>query len=331
MREEKTRIHVVYAANDGFVRHLAASLYSLLEKSRDRNQVSVYVLSMGISKENTGKLEEMVKPFSCEIQILELGDLNRRFGTEVQAGGFDISIFGRFFVGELLPETVERVLYLDCDTIVLQPLDRLWKTDLKGNILGAVMEPTIYPEVKEQIGLKAEEPYFNSGVLLMDLKAWRAEGVLKKLLDFYSRFQGQLLAGDQDTLNGVLKGQIRAISPRYNFFTNYRYFPYRELVHLSESYRVISEETFEQAVHHPAVVHFMGDERPWKAGNLNHYRRAYDIYLEKTPWAGTKREEGKRLYMLAYHLMDYLTFFCPQARRVISKKMGMKAISSRRK
>lgn len=331
MKDERGKIHVVYAANEGFVRHLAASLYSLLFKSRGRNFVSVFILSMGISEESKEKLEEMASLFPCEIRFFDLGDLNERFGTQVHGGGFDISIFGRFFVGEVLPETVERVLYLDCDTIVLEPLDQLWRTDLDGHILGAVMEPTIYEQVKEQIGLRPEEPYFNSGVLLIDLKAWRANGILKRLLDFYGRFSGELLAGDQDTLNGVLKDRILPLSPRYNFFTNYRYFPYRELVSLSPSYERIQNSEFCRAVDHPVILHFMGDERPWKAGNLNHYRKAYERCLEKTPWAGTKKEEGQRFYMLAYHLMDYVTFFCPPVRRLISKNLGMKAIQARRK
>lgn len=328
--EIKEQIHVVYAANDAFVRHLAASLYSLLEHSRGENYVSAYVLSMGISEENREKLYCMAEAFDCSFKILELGDLKERFGGEVKGGGFDISIFGRFFVGEVLPEAVERVLYLDCDTIVLKPLHSLWKTDLKGNILGAVMEPTIYESVKERIGLKAAQPYFNSGMLLIDLKAWRAEGILQKLLDFYYQAGGDLLAGDQDTLNAVLVGKIKPLSPKYNFFTNYRYFHYRDLASMSESFHIIPQDIFVKAKRHPAIVHYMGDERPWKEGNLNHYRKAYEIYLEKTPFAGAEKEKGQRLYMWAYHMMNYVTFLCPPARRLISRRFGMQVIVSRK-
>lgn len=47
------------------------------------------------------------------------------------------------------------------------------------------MEPTIYPAVKQSLGLTEREPYYNSGVLLIDVKAWRLEAVEQKLLDFY--------------------------------------------------------------------------------------------------------------------------------------------------
>ena len=74
----------------------------------------------------------------------------------------------------------------------------------------------------------------------------------------------------------------------------------------------------------------MGDERPWIAGNLNHYRRAYEKYLAMTPWKGAKKQAGKRVYMLLYHGMDYLTVVCPALRWEISRRLGMKVVDARK-
>ena len=74
----------------------------------------------------------------------------------------------------------------------------------------------------------------------------------------------------------------------------------------------------------------MGDERPWIAGNLNHYRRAYEKYLAMTPWKGAKKQAGKRGYMLLYHGMDYLTVVCPALRWEISRRLGMKVVDARK-
>jgi len=234
------------------------------------------------------------------------------------------------FVGEVLPEDTDRVLYLDCDTVVRSSLKRLWETDLGSYMLGAVMEPTIYPSIKEEIGLLPEAPYFNSGVLLIDMKQWRLQNAQKLLLDFYCSMGGKLFAGDQDTINGALKGRIKPLSPRYNFFTNYRYFHYSHLVRLSPVYKTISKNNFEEAKRHPVILHYMGDERPWKQGNLNHYRRAYDHYLALTPWAGAPKEKGSCLYMVIYHLMNYGTFLCPSFRDFVSRRFGMQVINSRK-
>ena len=176
-----------------------------------------------------------------------------------------------------------------------------------------------------------DDAYFNSGVILMDLAGWRRENVLKKLLDFYGDHAGSLFACDQDTINGALNGRILPLSPRYNFFTNYRYFSYRELTHLGKTYKAVTPRELQIAKQHPSIIPYMGDERPWIAGNLNHYRRAYELYLAKTPWAGAPKQEGKRAYMLAYHMLDYATAVCPPVRRIVSRKLGMKLVESRKK
>ena len=321
---------VVYASNDGFARHLGTSMYSLFDRNQLEEEITVYILSMGLSEESRKNLEQIAGHFDRTLKILEMGDLNERFHRDIDTGGFDISAMGRIFIGSVLPGEVERVLYLDCDTVVLGSLGRLWRTELSGCVLGAVMEPTIYPQVKERLSLKREDAYFNSGVLLIDLRAWREKEVERQLVDFYLKNGPELLACDQDTINGVLKGKIKPLSPRYNFFTNYRYFHYSDLVSQSPSYKKVSKDIFRRAKAHPAVVHYMGDERPWKAGNRNHYRRAYEHYLAKTPWRGTPKEKGQELYMAAYHLMDYLTFLCPAARRAVSRKFGPRVIENRK-
>lgn len=323
-------MNVVYASNDNYVRHLAVSMTSLMDRNQDMETMTVYVLSIGLSEENQNHLRSIGERYHRKVEMIELNDIESRFDHAVDTGGFDISVMSRLFIGQLLPDSVERVLYLDCDTVVAQPLDKLWKLDLKGKVLAAVMEPTIYDAVKEEIGLKAEDPYYNAGVLLIDLKRWRETEAEKRILDFYREKGGHLFANDQDTINGVLKDEILSMSPRYNFFTNYRYFSYENLLSHAGYYKAVTKERFTGAKRHPAIIHYMGDERPWIAGNLNHYRKAYEHYLAMTPWAGTPKEKGREWYMLAYHMMDYVTVLWPEVRWIISRKFGMKAVNARK-
>ena len=223
-------MHVVYVSNDAYARHLAVSAASLYDRNRDEEELQVWVLSAGISPESRKKLEQIAGAYGREIRVLELGEIRDRFDYDVDTGGFDISTMGRLFIGQILPETVKRVLYLDCDTVVSGSLKPLWTAPLQGHVLAAVMEPTIYETVKQEIGLGPEEPYFNAGVLLVDLEAWRREDVQGQLLRFYREKGGKLFACDQDAINGVLKGRILPLPPRYNFFTNYRYYRYGDLL-----------------------------------------------------------------------------------------------------
>lgn len=322
---------VVYSSNDVYARHLAVSMYSLFEQNKNCRELVVYVLSLGLSEDSLKRLEKIGEQYGRKLVFAEMGDLKDRIRFQADTGAYDLSIMSRLFMGEMLPDSVEKVLYLDCDTVVARPLGKLWNMDLEGNIIGAVMEPTIYQAVKESIGIGREQPYFNSGVLLTDLKQWREKEIQKRLLEFWQQKGGKLFASDQDVLNGVLKGQIKPLPPTYNFFTNYRYFSYGDLIRRSPSYKAVTEKMFSDAKRHPAVIHYMGDERPWIAGNLNHYRRAYEMYLAQTPWAGTPKEKGKEAYMLAYHLLDYVTAVWPEIRWIISGKLGMRVAESRAK
>ena len=138
---------------------------------------------------------------------------------------------------------------------------------------------------------------------------WK-EKIQKKLLEFWKSRGGKLFASDQDVINGTLKGQIHTLMPRYNFFTNYRYFSYRELVHLGKTYKAVTPRELQIAKKHPSIITIWEMRDPGLPANLNHYRRAYELYLAKTPWAGAAKEHGKRTYMLAYHMLDYATAIC---------------------
>ena len=346
-------MNIVYVSNDNYAQHLGVSLCSLYDSNADEERLEVFILDTGITPESRGKLKEIARSFGRFLTFIELKDLEKRFAAgasggqgrgsagdaaiTLDTGRFDVSTMGRLFAADLLPAGVRRVLYLDCDTVVLKPLRRLWETKLSlpgaagaGFVMAAVQEPTIYEEVKQYLGLGKKDPYFNAGVLLIDLKQWRKEGLTRKVLSYYAGIAEQSLFNDQDALNGLLKGRIRTLSPRWNFFTNYRYFRYDTLCRMQPSYRRIPEEVFRKAKRYPAVIHYAGDERPWRAGAMNFYGRAYEQYLAMTPWKGTPKEKGKELFLLLYHMMDLVTPVFPGIRAAISKAYVRKIIAERR-
>ena len=323
--------NIIYASNDGYAGHLAASMYSLLDNNRNIRNMDIYILSAQMCQEYKERLAGMAEAFHRTLRVVELGDLKQRFDFEIDTRGFDISAMGRLFAPQVLPGTVKKALYLDCDTIVCQSIRPLYETGLGDALVGMVMEPTVYREMKESIGLGKDDPYYNSGVLLMDLDRWRGEDVLKKLLDFYKSCHGRLFACDQDTINGALKGRIKTLPVKYNYFTNYRYFRYSTLCTMCAAYREIGEEAYLEARRSPAIIHYLGDERPWIAGNHNHFKKLYEYYLARTPWKDTPRQTGKERYMHMWWLFNRLTWLCPPFRLWVSRHMGMKLVDSRRK
>lgn len=316
-------MNIVYASDNGFCQHLAVSMFSLLDHN-DTEDISFHILSNGICEEYREQLSGIAEGFGREITFYEMDDLKEMLEQRVQGldtGKFHIATLARLLIGSVLPDTVERVLYLDADTVVLRHIRTLYQTPLKGCIAAAVPEPTIYPQVKEEIGLNPQEEYFNAGVLLLDLKRWREEKMEEQAFDYYRRKGGKLPFNDQDVLNAVLRDRIAVLPQKNNFFSNYRYFRYETLCGQAAWYRSCeTPESFERAKHHPVIVHYAGDERPWLAGNLNPYRHAYQLYLQATPWADVPKTGGQRLYMAAYHAMNVMTWLVPETRQYLSRK-----------
>lgn len=131
-------MHFLYAADENYVRHAAASMLSLLDSNKEAESLTVHMLSMGITEKSQQALRELAKPYGREVCIYELGDISRWFDFSFNARGFASSTLARLLLGRVLPESIDRVLYIDCDTVVLQPLDELFTLDMGNCYLGMV-------------------------------------------------------------------------------------------------------------------------------------------------------------------------------------------------
>ena len=102
---------IVYASNDLYARHLAVSMISLFDRNQQAEEITVYVLSVGITEESRQKLQKIADQYHRNLELLDLTDIRDRFDYEIDTRGFDISAMSRLFIGTLLPRTVKRVLY----------------------------------------------------------------------------------------------------------------------------------------------------------------------------------------------------------------------------
>ena len=120
-------VNIIYASNDGYAGHLAASLYSLLDHNRNIPRMDIYILSVGMSEAYLERLAGIAGKFCRSLHVAELGNLRERFDYAVDTRGFDISAMGRLFAPKVLPDSVRKALYLDCsaETDLLQQLTNL--------------------------------------------------------------------------------------------------------------------------------------------------------------------------------------------------------------
>ena len=324
-------MNVIYASDDNFARHMAASIYGLFDNNRDEEQITVYILCPKLETVSRRRIDRIADEFGRKIIYLDTSNLREMFPYEIETGGFNINTMSRLFICSFLPQDVNRVFYIDGDTIVADSLRYMEELDLGDCLAAMAMEPSVGMNIKQGIDFKEDEPYYNAGVLVFDLNTWRKEDIERRMLEYYRDKGGKLFACDQDILNGVLKGRIKLLPPRYNYFTNYKYFRYGALVKKTSAYGEIDKRTFCEAKKTPAIIHYLGDERPWKRGNLNPYRRVYKKYLNRTGWAGTPDETGMELYLFMYHMMEWITFICPPFRSWLNSRYGMQIINNRKK
>ena len=127
------------------------------------------------------------------------------------------------------------------------------------------------------------------------------------IFDFYKKYNGNLFANDQDAINGALKKEILTISPTYNFYNIFYQYNYNFFVRLLKPIKYIDKDVYQDAVNNPTIIHYLGEERPWRKGNTHKYRKDYKYYLSLTPWKDTPDEEGWNLYFFCWRIFNFFT------------------------
>jgi lipopolysaccharide biosynthesis glycosyltransferase len=277
-----TVLHVSCAADARYVPHTAAMLHSVLTEAGFEEIRVHFLRGQGVTAEHARALTEMVSAHGGAISFLDVpGDRVAGLPTMDEIGP---PMWNRFFLTELLPD-VERILYLDADTIVLDSLQALWETDLDGCHVGAVTN--VFQEdhipLPARLGLEPRD-YFNSGVLLMNLDLMRRDGSAAALFEYARANAERLVWPDQDVLNAVLGPTRRRLAPRWNCMTSVLRFPWAAYV--------FSAEELEEARRRPAIRHFEGPSvnKPWHILCDGDRREAYFRHRRQTPWPTVRRE-----------------------------------------
>lgn len=316
----KLKLNVLFTLNDAFVPQVATSICSIMEQVSSAYQIHFYLFSEGITPENQEKLRNFVHSHSHHISFIELEELETYFDFSFDTNGWSSIVLARLLVDKLLPEEVDKIIYLDGDTLAVGDIACLWNEDLKGKVLGMAPEPTVSKESRQVLDLK-NQVYHNAGVMLIDLKKWREEKIGKKILDYYRQKSGQLFANDQDAINGSIPSEIQTLSIAYNYFNVYDTYPYRALVKISQPAPFVDQKAYEAGKSSPVIIHFLGEERPWRRWNTHRFSRDYHQHLEQTPWKDAKMEEGWFLYFQCFRLFNLVMKPFPLLRYKIITKL----------
>lgn len=164
-----------------------------------------------------------------------------------------------------MPLDVHKIIYLDIDTYSCDDIAKLYDTVMHGKTLGAVFEHTYASNTAQftRLGMGPEAGfYFNSGVLLMDLDAFRKRGLKARIMNYIRRSDVHLICPDQDALNGALWDETIELHPRWNWSDGWVLRCARLPLNATRWRGLKPIEALEAALY-PGILHFWGPHKPW--------------------------------------------------------------------
>ena len=256
-------LHLAAAFDQYYRAPFYAWLYSVLAHHTDQ-PVHFHLIAKDIPETEKQKIASIAQGHAVTFYPID----EQAAARFVLASKWTQAVYYRLYFPFLLPRSIERLLYLDVDTIVLTNLSDFYRLDLEGKPLAAVYDN--YVKTQPLLGIHEPGNYFNSGVMLMDLKRWREMKISEDAIDYLLKYPESIRFVDQCGLNAILVNRWKKLDACYNFM--YSYVP--EEASLKELKGILQDKY---------VVHFTL-QRPWEMLCKNRLRFLYFQYLKN--WSG---------------------------------------------
>ncbi len=286
-------MHLVLCPDENYAEHAAVVLASVFANISDPGRLKIWMVANELSARSRALLVRVVGQGGGQIEFLTID--TARLGAAPVGGHVSLAGYYRLLVPANLPSVVERFLYLDSDLIVEDDIAPLFAVDLGDNVLAAVANPC---SRHAQLGLRADAPYFNSGVLVIDRRRWLAGNVSERALAVIAEKPDVLRYWDQDALNCVIAGCWTPLEPAWN---QQHYF-----IRIEPGVLDYEPEAWRRALEHPRIIHFSGVKKPWHAKTRHPFRARYHHY---------RRRAGlPPLWLRPAHLIEALRSMCRLAK-----------------
>ncbi len=269
-------IHIAFNIDHNYVQYCAVTLLSAV-KNRGEAPLAFHVIANDLTDDDRSKLLSLVgADAQCSLHFYTPGsDMFSGFQILKFKKRISLATYYRCFLSEILPDEVDRVIYLDCDILVLQPLDEFFNTPLQGHPIAAIEDIASDDAPRYSVlAYPEEDSYFNAGVFLADLAWWRREKVPARCLDYYRTYPERIVYNDQDLLNSVFHGDKLLVPLKWNVQDGF----YRPLEKLQKK-----SDEMKQTLLHPAILHFT-NKKPWNYDNFHPLRQLYFDYEVQLPW-----------------------------------------------
>lgn len=284
-------IHVALTFDDFYWAPAFGTMRSICLSTFRRADLVFHLCHRGLSEEHKADFAAITQEFGAAVLFYDI-DANETCASVMARAPYNRRltniVYARLLFDRILPEGIERLTYLDCDMLVRAPIEAVAEIDLKGNAIAAVPDPQAIGimggrDIKANRDIfDPAQPYFNAGLVIIDLKAWREAKIIDRLEALLADGTMARLYYDQDLLNLVFAGKWLKLDQLWNF----------------QNPRTIHESF------NPYLAHYTGAHKPWflwsHVGFARNYRhimtnplfyRYWRLRMKKRllGWIGIKR------------------------------------------
>lgn len=289
---EIKKLDVCYASSNEFAIHTGISLLSLLENNEGIIG-NVYILDYGILDDNKQRLAGICDQrgvgcifVSSKAILVEIGQK-----TGIKNFRDSYATYSRAFLDKLLPESVDKVLYIDSDTVVNGSIAELRDYDMADKVIAGCANAPFYgtrrdkkDRASELDVLTGNKLYIQCGVVLYSLRHWRNENCHNMIMETAPKLKAMPLA-DQTLINNAIPDSLFGIySQKYNLTSHTHCREYSEKRMTAGGW--YTKEQVQDALDNTVIVHFAGGpvQRPWYTNCGSRYKHWYYKYKMQSPW-----------------------------------------------
>lgn len=271
-----SKINILMAINQKYILQMKTLICSL--GINNKNVIDIYLLHSELNQGTIEELKGLTKKF-CGGTLHEI-KLDKMFLKNAKIlNHFSIEMYYRIFASEYLPDDIERILWLDADIVCLRDLKEFYDSKMDEKSIMVCMHrekneefPKVNAEAIERLALDRTKGYFNSGVILMDMRKIRENFNHKYTCELLEKYKKKLIYPDQDILNILYQDDVKyADKTIYNYQVHYDWDYQNEVNHIKENV---------------VILHFAGPAKPW---GYKTFHFSYQYYWKYFFLHGSKR------------------------------------------
>lgn len=267
-------IHIGLCTDENYAMPCGICITSIFENNKNHS-ICIHLVCENLESKTLDKILSLAEKYGQEIKIYPID--SSLFMNLPISDRYKVSIYFRLLFPSLLPADVSRILYLDCDIIILKDLSKLMDIPLYDYACG-VVEDQFSDDVRNKNRINKYDDYFNTGVLLFNLDVWRKQDLATKCIQFMSDHPELSIYPDQDALNVVLNNNVLWLDSIYNFQEGLFCKKGELLLHKDKWDKV------DRSINDIVILHYSFSIKPWHKECNHPFKELFLHYKKMSPW-----------------------------------------------